>query len=170
MNWINFYEMIGGAAATLLGLLFVSVSVNAEKILGSTHTHSRRLAEQAFQNYLAVLMISLMGVFPGVSTASYGLTILWIISVWSVWILIRLYQVLTRPVFDESRKVTLRRFAASIIGFGLLIYGGVNMALGNGDYHQTISIALLVLLLSATVVSWELLISVADEKHGPRES
>ncbi len=39
-SWQQFYEMIGGAGATLLGLLFVSVSLNAEQILGPTHKHS----------------------------------------------------------------------------------------------------------------------------------
>ena len=33
--WSSYYATIGGAAATLLGLLFVAVSVNASAALGA---------------------------------------------------------------------------------------------------------------------------------------
>ncbi len=82
-GWHDFYEMIGGAAATLLGLLFVSVSLNAEIILGPAHRHSKRLAEQAFQNYLCVLLVSLLVAFPGISMLSLGNAMFWATVVWS---------------------------------------------------------------------------------------
>jgi hypothetical protein len=46
--WSGFYTVIAGAAATLLGLLFVAVSINATAILNEADGNSRRLAEQAF--------------------------------------------------------------------------------------------------------------------------
>jgi hypothetical protein len=63
-EWLEFYSVIGGSAATLLGLLFVAVSMNAAAILGKAHENSKRLAEQAFQNYLAVMLVSLLAIFP----------------------------------------------------------------------------------------------------------
>jgi hypothetical protein len=50
--------VISSASAALLRLLFVSISINAPATLGEGQDHSRRLAEQAFQNYLAVLMVA----------------------------------------------------------------------------------------------------------------
>jgi hypothetical protein len=45
----DFYAVIGTAAATLTGLLFVATSMNAVAVLGSGPEGSRRLAEKAFE-------------------------------------------------------------------------------------------------------------------------
>ena len=115
------YETMGGAAAALLGLLFVSVSVRAEQILGARHSHARRIAEQAFQNYLAVLMVSLVSLMPNVGTISLGFTLLYMLGIWAAWVVIRLHQTLMNWRAERTRLLTLRRYIASIGGFGTLI-------------------------------------------------
>lgn len=60
-DWSGFYTA-AGAAATLLGLLFVAISINVES-LAQGHENSRRLAEQGFHNYFAVLVVALGGAF-----------------------------------------------------------------------------------------------------------
>jgi Ca2+/Na+ antiporter len=166
--WHDLYEMLGGAAATLLGLLFVSMSLNAEIILGPGHTHSRRLAEQAFQNYICVLVISLLALFPAMSTSSFGQSILWVTLFWGLWVLYRMYQVMTAPPSQESRVRSLRRFLSSFAGFGCLIFAGISMMLGNVE-TLTAAIGVMLLLISATVVSWELLINVAAQRYAARK-
>ncbi|HXL98649.1 MAG TPA: hypothetical protein VN932_01880 [Rhizomicrobium sp.] len=163
-SWTDFYEMTGGAAATLLGLLFVSVSVNAQAILGATHQHPRRMAEQGFQNYLAVLMISLLVLFPHMDNRSLGISILCVVGIWAAWVLARMYSTLMGPRATESRFAAARRFLSSVIGYSILIYSAARMALGQGDYHQLLAVSLILLLFSATAVSWELLTSIAREK------
>ena len=105
-GWASFYETLGGAAAALLGLLFVSVSVRAEQILGAKHGHARRIAEQAFHNYLAVLMVSLVSLMPNVGTISLGFALLYMIGIWAAWVVIRLQQTLVhwlRPVSEQGQ-------------------------------------------------------------------
>jgi hypothetical protein len=165
--WSNFFEMVGAAAATLLGLLFVSVSVNAQTILGTERKHPKRLAEQAFQNYLAILFLSLFALFAGLSASGFGYSILGATAIWSFWILTRVYLSLSDPDIRESRWQMLRRYIAPLVGFGLLVYAGFEMVLYKEYQVQNVATALLVLLVSATVVSWELLISVAQEKYAP---
>jgi hypothetical protein len=161
--WFDFYEMIGAAAATLLGLLFVSVSVNARTILGTGRKHPKRLAEQAFQNYLAVLFISLIALFAGLSANAFGDCILGATAIWGFWIFTRVYASLADPDSRESRMQMVRRYISPLVGFGLLVYSGFEMVRGEGYQAQNVATALLVLLVSATVVSWELLVSVAAE-------
>src|SRR5580698_8282029 len=69
--WSTFYATIGAASATLLGLLFVAVSVNAKAALGSGDRLTTAMTEQAFQNYLAVLLVALLALFPGVSATTF---------------------------------------------------------------------------------------------------
>ncbi len=168
-TWTTFYEMIGGAAATLLGLLFVSVSLNAEAILGPAHKHSKRLAEQAFQNYMCVLLVSLLVCFPGMHPDSLGYSVLWTTGIWGIWVVSRMYLVFAEPLAGETRLRALRRYLPTAMGFAALIYGGVLLLRGHGDYTDFIAIGAILLLIAATVVSWELLIRIAEQRYAARK-
>ncbi len=163
-GWHDFYEMIGGVAATLLGLLFVSVSLNAEIILGQAHRGSRRLAEQAFQNYLAVVIVALLVLFPTISRSGFAQTVLAAVAIWGGWAITRLVQSVRHPPPNQSLLRTVRRHLPALIGFGMLGYGAAVMLLTRDDVSGLLAAANLVLLISATVVSWELLVQVASEK------
>lgn len=157
----EFFGMLGAAAATLLGLLFVSVSLNAKIILGASHKHSMQLAEQAFHNYIAVLMISLVVFFPGVANHDVGLSILAISASYSLWLLFRFYRSMVTPLAAEARVRALRRYGATLAGFVALIFGGAQMASDN-NMHTLIAFGSLVLLVAATGISWELLIRIGQ--------
>ncbi|HEX4861958.1 MAG TPA: hypothetical protein VFV07_12020 [Rhizomicrobium sp.] len=162
--WEQFYEMLGGVAATLLGLLFVSVSINAETILGPTHMHSRRLAEQAFQNYIMVLITSLLIVIPTMDPFSLGQTLLWMSGIWGVWAVARA----ARSIMNSEKLGWVRlarRYAVTLLGFATLIYAGLQLMEGHTKKPDIVAIGAMILLISATIVSWELLINLAHEKY-----
>ena len=159
--WFQFYAVIGGAAAALLGLLFVAISLNASHTLGPGHDNSRRLAEQAFQNYLAVLMVSLLALFPQMERRTFGLVILSVTALWAIWVLVRLYQTLTRPTAGEPRLFALRRHLSSLIGFTILIVAALRMGVRAEDERNWLASGTMVLLFSATIVSWEVLVRIA---------
>lgn len=165
-GWFEFYSVIGAAAATLTGLLFVAVSLNVAAIFDEAQGRSRRLAEQAFQNYLAVLLVSLLALFPSMSLAELGLVTLCVTATWGAWVLVRLYQAITRPDGADARWQSLRRHVSSLVGFGMLIFAASRMALNVGDSRNLFAIATIVLLFSAAEVSWELLIRIGKTKRG----
>jgi hypothetical protein len=162
--WSNFYAVIGASAATLMGLLFVAMSMNAVVALSRGPEGSRRLAEQAFENYLAVLMVSLLALFPDMRLISFGRITLLVTGAWTIWVVVRLYQAATEPSVHETRLVAIRRHASTLIGFGLLIYSVGRMALGSEDTHDSLAAANIVLLFSATEKSWGLLNRIASAK------
>ena len=159
-SWFEFYAVMGGAAATLTGLLFVAVSLNAAVALSRGPTGSRRLAEQAFQNYLAVLMVSLLALFPDTSLMTFGRITLAVTAGWTVWVVVRLYQAAERSV-HETRLVATWRHLSTLIGFGLLVYSAGRMAVSGEDMRNTIAAANVVLLFSATEKAWGLLNRIA---------
>ena len=143
--WHDYFGMLGAAAATLLGLLFVSVSINAEVILGSAHKHAMRLAEQAFHNYIAAVVVSLVAFFPGISNESLGATILLLSTLYSIRLVIRLYLSLRATREGQSRIGAVRRYGSTLIGFTLLAIGGAQMALDN-QLHTLVAVGSLMLL------------------------
>ena len=159
--WFQFYAVAAGASAALLGLLFVAVSMNAHAVLGAGHENTRRLAEQAFQNYLAVLLVSLLAVFPGMSITDFAVATMCATVAQTGWVLVRVYLALASDAERGSRFYALRRHLTSLIGFGMVLGAGLDMVLTREDHRGWIGAAIMVLLLSATTVSWELLVRLA---------
>jgi hypothetical protein len=164
-DWSQLYSVTGGSAATLLGLLFVAVSINASTAVGQMHQNSRRLAEQAFQNYLVVMLVSLLALFPTLEKEEFGYATLGLTALRSVLALVRLYWAAKEPYEAGSRLKSLRRQLPSLIGFALLISAALRMALDLGDSRTTFAIATVTLLFSATSVAWELLLRIAAERR-----
>jgi hypothetical protein len=163
--WFNFYAVVGTAAAALMGLLFVAMSMNAVLALGRGPQGSRRLAEQAFENYLAALMVSLLALFPDMNLITFGRVTLLVTTTWTVWVVVRLYQAAAEPSVHETRLTATRRHISTLIGFGLLIYSAGRMALNGDDTRDTLAAANIVLLFSATEKAWGLLNRTASAKR-----
>lgn len=162
--WSVVFSVTGASAATLLGLLFVAVSIHSGS-LGSMHQNSRLMAEQAFQNYLLVMLVSLLALFPSLSLAELGYATLGLTALRSVWVMLRMYRAALQPYGGTSRLHSLRRLFSSLIGFALLIAASARMVRGSGDPRTMFASAILILLFSATIVAWELLLRIAAEKR-----
>jgi hypothetical protein len=164
--WTQFYSAIGTACAALLGLLFVAVSINVSAALGPDETVSRRLTEQAFQNYLAVMMVALLALFPGIEPTTFGMVTLITTAGWLIWVVIRFGQTLAQRLERRSWIYSVRRHVSSLIGFGILLVSAFRMALNWGTSYNWLAASTLVLLFSATTVSWELLRRIANRSSG----
>jgi hypothetical protein len=162
-TWSQLYSVTGASAATLLGLLFVAMSISAPAARGKMHQNTRHLADQAFQNYLVVMLVSLFAIFPSLTLRELGLATLGLTALRAVWAVIRLYWAAMKPYEAGSRLQSLRRQVLSLVGFALLIYSALCMALDRGDTRTTFAVANVTLLLSATTGAWELLLRIATE-------
>lgn len=80
------------------------------------------------------------------------------------WVFVRLYWALTGPVDREDRLPTLRRHVSSLAGFGMLIAAALDMAITKADHRTWLAGGVVILLGSATTVSWELLLRIARMK------
>ena len=62
--WHDFYLMAGTAAVTLVGLLFVALSLHVAVLFQGEHKDFRLLAAEAFQGYLYVLITAMIFLMP----------------------------------------------------------------------------------------------------------
>jgi hypothetical protein len=160
-SWSSFFSVVGSASAALLGLLFVSIAINAPATLGVGQDHSRRLAEQAFQNYLAALWVALLALIPDMSLNTLGKFALLFTLIWMVWVLMRLYQGIMGEGSLRFRLRALRLHLGSLIGYAMLIFAALHMALRGEDARDWFAAAVVVLLFSATRASWQFLVRIA---------
>jgi hypothetical protein len=159
--WTQFYATVGAASAALLGLLFVAISINVSSARGLEDPASRRLTEQAFQNYLAVMMLAFVALFPGIKTTTFGAVTLVATASSSVWVVVRLYQTFSEGLKERSWISAVRGHLPSLIGFGILFVSALRMALNWDEAFNSLAASALVLLFSATAASWELLWRIA---------
>ena len=165
-SWHDFFIVAGTAAATLVGLLFVGLSLHLRAVLSRNDVRS--LARVTLSNFALILVIALFIVIPqteqGLSTE---LVISGVISV-----------AITAPSLvsaASSRTRTLRpaqlvlRFGLSALAYLAVVAAGV--LTGQGALEpafsalSSVSIALLVLSLRN---SWDLLVSVGEATLGAR--
>jgi hypothetical protein len=105
---------------------------------------------------------------PGISQMSFGYVVIGMTTAWAIWVVLRVMKSVSAVVAGASRVRMFRRYLLSLAGFATLLYGGWNMSFGKTDDHSNVAVGLLLLLISATIVSWELLVAMAGEKFGLR--
>src|ERR1700723_4821345 len=70
-EWHEFFVAAVGASAALLGLLFVTISINLEQILKQPHLPGR--AAGTLGTLLSVLVVCCFGLAPGQSNRAFGI-------------------------------------------------------------------------------------------------
>jgi hypothetical protein len=156
-NWQTFYATIAGATATLLGLLFVAVSLNRAHLDLEENAHLMSLARQTFSTYLFILTFSIVMLIPKQTPAGLGIP-LTCIGIYG------LFHVIREMVFHVRRirfMVSLRRYGWSLLAFILMVTSSLHVLVhGDSDslYHMVSS--MFMLLVSATKSTWVLLVEI----------
>ena len=103
------------------------------------------------------------------SLETLGVVAISVTIVASIWVLIRFWQSLRDARQFKGRVSSVRRHAVSVLGFAMLIYSAFRMRFGDpGEAAPYIfASALIVLVSSATLSSWELLLGIS-RFHRPR--
>jgi hypothetical protein len=157
-RWHDFYVVAGTAAATLVGLLFVGLSLHLRAVLSRPEVRS--LARVTLANFGLLLFVSLFMMVPqGSSTASTELLISGLLSL----------ALITPSLVAAGRSKTrtlrlsklLLRVASSAIGYLGVIIAGVLLDRGSLDAALSWLVAVTILLLFVSLRnSWDLLVSV----------
>jgi hypothetical protein len=146
----------------LLGLLFVAISMNAETILSVSHRHLREVAGQTFPNFLLLVAVTLVFLFPKVRFECFG-----VLGAYGIcWVVYRLYFVLRMVGRNYHWVQVFRRLLPAAIACSLLTYAGFLAPRTDKASILTASgSASALLLISAAVSSWELLVKVAEYRR-----
>lgn len=152
-EWQPFYSTIAGVTATLLGLLFVAISLNMDVFSGE-NMHYRRLARLTLGKFLYLLVISLVCVIPSQGGHGFVITtvIMCITGIWDTIAYIRnSRKQIDTPIFGAHYFPLLTYFA--MIAFAVLL-----LVRSDSDWLYWFAASVIVMLISATRNAWDLMV------------
>jgi hypothetical protein len=156
-EWHDLFVATAGASAALLGLLFVAVSINLERILKYEGLPERAL--ETLLLLLGVLVVSIVGLIPGQSTVALGLELL-VAAAIVAFIVLRLPAARAEETGKEPVRWRISRIGVRLMGTAPLLIGGLSVLLeaGGGLYWVAAGIALAI--VGAVANAWVLLVEI----------
>jgi hypothetical protein len=154
-SWETFFLLAGTAAATLIGLLFIAISIHLNIFHEQTSIHLQRFAALTFNCFFYVLLIAMIFLIPGLTSGWLGAPLL-LLGVLGTGNALR-----QRNRAREEPHIA-NKFNAPIVGLmGLAIIGAlVLFQVYQGIYGLVFVI--LIFLISASLNAWNLLIYTDD--------
>ena len=165
-HWHEFYLMAGTAAVTLVGLLFVALSLHLDILLHDTRTHLVAHARQTLLSYTYVLFVSLLFLAPATPVRVLGLTLAAFTVVMATITMRMSGGHILRGGARELDALYRRRTAVMLLGYLICGGCGVWMAVQRNPYVAHFMIGgIFALLGNAAGASWDLLVQVGRLKR-----
>jgi len=165
LGWHDFYVATAGAAAALLGLLFVGVSINIGRLDIAQRLDIRSRANQAFINLTFVLVLSLTALIPGQSARSLAVTCGIVTALGLLGVSRRLFVMARSGDGTGGRLRSLRHLVWTLLAIVLLGFATYQLWVNedDGTLYNLIAVIFL-LLLGAADGSWYRLSAVGDDE------
>ncbi|MFZ2096831.1 MAG: hypothetical protein WAV05_09355 [Anaerolineales bacterium] len=163
-GWHDFYILIGTASATLVGLLFVSLSLNANVIARKTNADLRALAEQTFASFLFVLLFATFFLIPHQGQLGLGLPLLGVGGLGLGSTISHFFKTHhTHPRLWRRPNIT-SRFIIPILCYLVLITIAVSILFKQtGGLYWLVPVMIL-LLIFASLNAWDLLLKLREPR------
>ncbi len=165
-TWHDFYITTATASASLLGLLFVAVSLNLEIVVAQAAGDLRAFSEQAFISFAVVLLMSLFFLIPGQDASVLAAEYVVLAAGAGYRLARRTPTVWRARTRSRLGAVVLWRFGLPLAATIGLLVAAVLMARDEPDALYWLVWVVVALLLSAARSSWDLLVRVGEERGG----
>jgi hypothetical protein len=165
--WRDFHTLIGAAAATLVGLMFVAASIGAGVFTRAHQAGIRSFLSPTVAHFSAVLFISLFATLPIQSWNSLGILLILsgLIGLgYALWIWRRMVHhgiIGTIDIIDRLWYALL-----PIAGYLLVIAAGVGLCERDAMSLAVLAAALILLLLIGIRNAWDMTVWIIDRRQG----
>jgi hypothetical protein len=162
-DWVEFGVALAGAAAVLTGLVFVSVSINLEKIL-EVHGLPGRAGESIVM-FAGVLVLSICLLLPGQSRVALGVELV----IGGV-LLVALLVLIALPGLNQPTRQPLSwritRIVAALSASVPVVVAGVSLLAERGGGLYWLAAAFILSFAAGIGNAWVLLVEVVrDERY-----
>jgi hypothetical protein len=154
-DWHDFFIAAAGASAALLGLLFVTISINLEHILKHRHLPGR--AAGTLGVLLSVLVVGSFELAPGQSNRTLGVEILVIgvvLATQAIWVSVG------KRSQGDPLSWTLGNLPILLFPALAFVGGGCSLVAGSGGGLYWVLAGTLSTFVGASVNAWVLLVEI----------
>jgi hypothetical protein len=165
-DWQTFYFMVGTASATLIGLMFVAVSLGADLPAATDESGITVFVTPMLIHFGSVLAISAVILIPTFRLMGLGIALIVIGAVftfYSLWIRQRFISHPGSPNYTRSDWKWYVYFP--IIGDVLVILTGLWLLTGSLDSFDLLAVALVILLIVSVRNTWDLMLWIAQNRQ-----
>ena len=165
-EWQNFYFMVGTASATLIGLMFVAVSLGADLPAAVDENGVNTFVTPMLIHFGSVVVISALMLIPTFRLVSLGITLLIVgavFTLYSLWVG-RLF--ILHPASGNYTRSDWKWYVYfPIIGDVLVILMALWLLTGSFDAMNLLPVALVVLLIVSVRNTWDLMLWIAQSRQ-----
>ena len=168
-GWHDFYMLAGSAAATLLGLLFVAVSLHIDTIAKAKKSGDVvEFARRTLSNFLVILTFAFIFVIPRQSPYGTGIPLL-LLGLLEMWRTAKLWKKFEFGS-KEQRVLDIAQFRSShlipnTVCYLTQIFISVELLYGNTNYLGWMTMVIIWLLIDASESAWVLMLRLAELKQ-----
>ena len=154
--WHDFNVALVTAAAGLLGLLFVALSIHIRALTDRRNAELRSVARSIFLGYVVSLGLGFLALWPQ-SLLAFGLELLVLDVSASIPFTLAARSGLRATGVGFDRRVTVVQFIAGFGLFALAIAGSIGVAVGEPSALFLVAGLAIVALLWGVFNTWELI-------------
>ena len=167
MDWTTFYLGTAGAAATLMGLLFIGVQFRLGELRNEPVSRWKFIARSTFTMYVLLFILPMNFLIPNLGNDEHAIFI-FIVVAFCAMRAVTTWLPVWRTIGGRERIIeTAWLLVAPLAAYVSLAYFGFRLYNGdNSDTAQT-SIAMILIIFFTAVLrnSWNLLVELPNEKH-----
>ena len=158
-QWETFYLLTGTAAVTLIGLLFIAISINIELFQNKFSTDLQHFAALTFNCFFYVLILAILFEVPGISSLGLGISIL-LLGILGMLNAIIQQRRTRKSHSKEIDRNLAARFTAPIFSLAFMSLLAVCILLQIEISLYGFIVIIILLLGSASQNAWSLLIEI----------
>jgi hypothetical protein len=167
-GWQNFYMLTGASAASLIGLLFVSVSIHIDTIVSLQKNDAvRALAEQTFRNLIIILLFAFIFTVPDPTPYGTGipLLILGLLGLWrTVWLWIKFSRISKIHIL-KAEQLLKQLLIPNTICYLALLNVSISLIQGSTSILNWMVLVVIYLTIAALISAWTLMVHLAEAKR-----
>ncbi len=171
MDWTTFYLGTAGAAATLMGLLFIGVQFRLGELRNEPVGRWKFIARSTFTMYVALFILPMSFLIPNLGSAGQA-SFIFIVAAFCTVRAFATWVPIWRSIHQRGERVveTLWLLVGPLAAYFSLAYFGLQLYNGNDPNKVQISVALILIVFFTIVLrnSWNLLVELPNEKHQDR--